>query len=77
MPRDLWRRHATSEYVRTGIQVDRETALDEVRRLLAETPECLDARSWLHIVGAVYGVGDEDLARQAFAVLDGLVGDGT
>ncbi len=77
VPRDLWRRHATSEFVRTGIQVDRETALDEVRRLLGESPECLDARSWLHIVGAVYGVGDEDLSRQAFAVLDGLVGDGS
>jgi hypothetical protein len=77
VPRDLWRRHATSEFVRTGIQVDRETALDEVRRLLGESPECLDVRSWLHIVGAVYGVGDEGLARQAFAVLDALVGDGS
>ena len=75
VPRDLWRRHATSEFVRAGIQVDRETALEEVRRLLGESPECLDARSWLHVVGAVYGVGDEDLARRSFAVLDALVGE--
>ena len=76
VPRDLWRRHATSEFVRAGIQVDRETALEEVRRLLGESPECLDARSWLHVVGAVYGVGDEDLARRSFAVLDAVVGTG-
>lgn len=77
VPRDLWRRHAASEFVRTGIHVDRETALEEVRRLLDELPDRLDTLSWLHIVGAVYGAGDEDLARQTFAVLDGLVGNGS
>ncbi len=30
---------------------------------VAETPESVDARSWTDILGAVYGAGDEDLAR--------------
>ena len=37
----------------------------------------MDAGNWTDILGAVYGAGDEELARQVFAILDREVGDGT
>jgi len=73
-------RHAASEYVRSGIRTDRATVLDDVRRLIVEDSQRLvsvDAGNWTDILAAVYGAGDEDLARAVFAVLDREVGDGT
>ena len=77
VPPALRWRHAASEYVRSGIRTDRATVLDDVRRLVAEDPESVDAGNWTDILAAVYGAGDEDLARAVFAVLDREVGDGT
>lgn len=77
VPRELRWRHAASEYVRSGIKTDRTTVLEEVRRLVADDPVWVDARDWTDILGAVYGAGDEDLAREVFAILDREVGDGS
>jgi hypothetical protein len=77
VPRELRWHHAASEYVRSGIKADRSTVLDEVRRLVADDPESVDAGNWTDILGAVYGAGDEELAREVFAILDREVGDGT
>src|SRR3954467_6567761 len=55
VPRELRWHHAASEYVRSGIKTDRPTVLDEVRRLVADDPESVDARNWTDILGAVYG----------------------
>jgi hypothetical protein len=77
VPRELRWHHAASEYVRSGIKTDRTTVLDEVRRLVADDPESVDARNWTDILGAVYGAGDEELTRDVFAIVDREVGDGT
>ena len=77
VPPELRWQHAASEYVRSGIKTDRTTVLDEVRRLVADDPESVDARNWTDILGAVFGAGDEELSREIFAVLDREVGDGT
>jgi hypothetical protein len=76
VPRELRWHHAASEYVRSGITNDRADVLDEVRQLVADDPESVDARNWTDILGAIYGAGDEDLARDVFAILDREVGDG-
>jgi hypothetical protein len=77
VPRELRWRHAASEYVRSGIKTDRATVLGEVRRLLAEAPDSVDPQSWSDILGTIYGAGEEDLARDIFAVFDRRIGDGT
>jgi Glycosyl transferase family 8 len=77
VPRELRWRRAAAEYVRAGITSDRATVLDEVRRLVAQNPDSVDAGNWTEILGAVYGAGEEELARQVFAILDREVGDGT
>ena len=76
VPMQLRWQHAASEYVRSGIKTDRTTVLDEVRRLVADDPESVDARNWTDILGAVFGAGDEELSREIFAILDREVGDG-
>lgn len=75
-PELRWR-HAASEYVRSGLKEGRPTVLEEVRRLVAETPHSVDARGWTDILGPIYGAGEEALSREIFAVLDQQVGDGT
>ena len=77
VPRDLRWQHAASEYVRAGVRTDRGTVLGEVRRLVADHPESVDARNWTDILGAVFGAGDEELSREIFAILDRQVGDGS
>jgi Glycosyl transferase family 8 len=75
-PELVWR-YAAFEYARSGITTDRETVLAEIRRVVSEIPDYIDARGWIAIVGAVFGARDEALAREVFAVLDGQVGDGS
>lgn len=76
VPRELRWRYGASEYVRSGIKAGRATVLGEVRRLVAETPDSVDAGGWTDILGTIYGAGEEELARDIFAILDGRIGDG-
>jgi hypothetical protein len=76
VPRDLRWQHAAAEYVRAGISSHRTTVLDEVRRLVDEDPDSVVAGNWSEILGAVYGAGEEELAREVFAILDRAVGGG-
>ncbi len=75
-PELVWR-YAAFEYARSGITTDRETVLAEIRRVVSEVPDYIDASGLIAIVGAVYGAREEDLAREVFEVLDGLIGDGS
>lgn len=77
VPSRLWAAHAAREYVRCGLAVDRESTLAAVRTLVVDAPDFVDAKAWTEILGPVFGLGEEDLARDIFAILDRMVGDGT
>ena len=70
VPRPLWLTYAAAEYVRCGLAIDRETTLAEVRALAAEDPPGVGARTWFQILAPVFGVGAQDVAREAFAVFE-------
>lgn len=74
-PRDLWLRYAAIEYVRAGLQVDPQATLAEIRTLVAEDPEPISSKTWFHILAPVFGHGDQDLAREVFAVFERHVRD--
>ncbi|HZH24435.1 MAG TPA: hypothetical protein VEY49_05990, partial [Solirubrobacteraceae bacterium] len=44
------------------------------RLLVTENPASVPAESWYEILVAVFGYGDQELARAVFAVFDGRVG---
>jgi hypothetical protein len=73
--RDTWLRYAAIEYVRAGLQVDPQAALAEIRALAAEDPDPIGARTWFHILAPVFGHGDQELAREVFAVFERHVRD--
>jgi hypothetical protein len=68
--RETWARHAPAEFVRAGLTIAPEAALDAVRQLVADDPDGVRTRGWYEIVTAVWGYGDEPLARDAFARFD-------
>ena len=76
-PPELVWRYAALEYARSGITADRATVLAEIRRVVSEVPDYIDAKGWIAIVGAVYGAREDGLEREVFAVLDAMVGDGS
>ena len=75
--RDDWARLAPAEYVRSGLAVAPEEALREIRALVAADPRRVGADGWHEIVTAVFGYGDQQLARAAFAVFDPRVTAGS
>ena len=76
VPAELRWRHAAAEFVHSGVRTNRETVLDDIRQLLTEAPEYVDAKAWIDVLGATFGAGEEDLSREVFAVLDRIIGDG-
>jgi hypothetical protein len=75
-PAQRWK-YAAPEYVRSGIHADRAKVLADVRSLLADPDQDVDAKGWSDILGAVFGAGEEELSREVYAVLDRVVGDGS
>jgi hypothetical protein len=70
VPRGMWLTYAAAEYVRSGLAIDREATLAEVRALAAEDPPEARAKTWFQILAPVFGVGAQDVARDVFAVFD-------
>ncbi len=70
VPRELWTRVAAPAYLRAGLAVEPEATLREIRELLADEPADVPARSWFDVLSAVFGYGDDALARDVFAVLE-------
>src|SRR5699024_10769567 len=68
LPRESWARHAAAEYVRSGLAVAPERALEEIRELVRAEPSDVPAKSWHDLVTALFGYGESALARDAFAV---------
>ncbi|HSU34697.1 MAG TPA: hypothetical protein VLJ88_03465, partial [Propionibacteriaceae bacterium] len=77
LPSEVWARHAPDEYVRAGLHVDPETALEQARGLLGGPGLDLPAASWLNLIGPVFAYGDQELAGELYARLDAEVGDGS
>jgi hypothetical protein len=61
--------------VRSGLAAAPAQTLQEIRRLVADDPAGVPAESWYEILAAVFGHGDQGLAREVFAVFDRRVGD--
>ena len=76
LPVALWARHAPGEFVRAGLHIDPDAALDAVRALVADPSDVIDAEGWLALLGPVFGHGDAELAHALFVALDTAVGDG-
>src|SRR5215218_6190251 len=70
LPRATWARYAPAEYVRSGLALQPEETLREIRALVADDPEEVRAKSWHEILVAVWGHGESDLAREIFAIFD-------
>jgi hypothetical protein len=70
-----WARDATREHVRAGLATAPEQTLQEIRTLVADDPPGVSAQSWYEILAAVFGYGDQELARAVFAVFDRHVSD--
>jgi hypothetical protein len=67
LPVSLWGRFAADEYVRAGLAMEPERAIDEVRKIVGENPPEVSAESWLALVGIAFAAGESDLARELFA----------
>jgi hypothetical protein len=63
---DRWAELAPREFLRSGLLVAPEEALEAARELIAAAPE-LPAESRHELVTALFGHGAHDLAREAFA----------
>jgi hypothetical protein len=70
VPREIWTDFAAAEYVRSGLAVDREATLEEIRRLAADDPPAVQAKAWFDVMAPVFGLGEGDLARRLFAIFD-------
>jgi hypothetical protein len=65
-----WARLAPAEYVRSGLALAPEETLREIAELVASDPPGVDAPSWYEILAAVFGHGEQELARAVFAVFE-------
>jgi hypothetical protein len=72
--REEWARREPARHVRAGLAAEPERTLAEIRRLVADDPPSVGAESWYEILAAVFGYGDQELARAVFAVFDRRVG---
>jgi hypothetical protein len=52
------------------LRADPETTLREIRTLVAEQPPDVGPRAWFRMLVAVFGYGDQALARELFAVFE-------
>ena len=73
--REQWASTAPRDHVRSGLATAPEETLREIRPLVADDPPGVGAESWYEILAAVFGYGDQELAREVFAVFDRRVGD--
>ncbi|MQA81446.1 MAG: hypothetical protein GEV10_23690 [Streptosporangiales bacterium] len=75
VPLDLWRAHATSEYLTAAYLCDREEAVDAVRQLLADRPADLGPQAWFEVLRFAFVTGELESARQAYDLLARRAGD--
>ncbi len=75
VPRDVWRRHALLEYVRTAFGTDRERAVAEVRSLVAAPPPGIAPEVWLRLVVLAFAAKEEGLAEGVFEVAERAAGE--
>lgn len=70
-----WARNAPRAHVRAGLATAPDQTLQEIRALVADDPRGVSAQGWYEILAAVFGYGDQELARAVFAVFDRHVSD--
>ena len=70
VPPVTWARLAPAEYVRSGLARAPDETLQAVRALVDDDPPNVPAESWYELLAAVFGYGDQELARRVFDVFD-------
>jgi hypothetical protein len=70
VPPAAWARLAPAEYVRSGLARAPGETLQAVQGLVDDDPPEVLAESWYEILAAVFGYGDQALARRVFARFD-------
>jgi hypothetical protein len=70
-----WARNAAREHVRAGLASAPAQTLHEIRALVEDDPPGVGAEGWYEILAAVFGYGDQGLARDVFAAFDRHVDD--
>ena len=66
----VWAPYAPEEYVRGGLRQDRERAVTEVRRLLADEPDLVHLGDWITLAGVAFGAGEHELADEILVLVD-------
>ncbi|MBP2415294.1 glycosyltransferase [Microlunatus capsulatus] len=72
----VWGRHAATAWVTSGLDQDPTSTLEHLGALVAEAPAWVPTRTWLDLLGPVFGHGDHALARALHERLDQRVGTG-
>jgi hypothetical protein len=70
VPPVVWARLAPAEYVRSGLSHAPDETLHAVGALVDDDPPGVLAESWYEILAAVFGYGDQALARRVFTRFD-------
>jgi lipopolysaccharide biosynthesis glycosyltransferase len=70
VPRAMWVEHTPAEYVHTAFLADPTEAIAEVRRLLEERPDSIDADAWAGMAYAAFGLGETALAGRLVEAAD-------
>ena len=70
LPPSMGARLAPAEYVRAGLAVEESETLRTVETLTEQDPPDIGAEAWYEILAAVFGHGEQGLARAVFAVFD-------
>ncbi|SDS66450.1 Glycosyl transferase family 8 [Friedmanniella luteola] len=72
----VWSRHAARAWCVSGLDQDPAATLRQITALVADRPDWVPTRTWLELLGPVFGRGEQELARSLHAVLDQRVGAG-
>jgi hypothetical protein len=70
VPPAIWARLAPAEYVRSGLAHAPDQTLHAVGALVDDDPPGVMAESWYEILAAVFGYGDQPLARRVYTRFD-------
>lgn len=74
LPAAMWRGCAAGDYFRAALAADRESALADLRRLVADPPGDLPPAGWVDLVGVAIGARAEELAAELFDMAETLAG---
>ena len=70
VPPATWAHWMPMEYVRLGLRFDPEGTESSLRSLVEDASVTLPVRAWFEVAAGLFGVGRQDLSREAFTRFD-------